>query len=1094
MAEQAKIESRDSAALIRRITLAYFKWFVIFGILIMLLGLVPLLTHLMSEQRNRLVFETRAAASQVDVFLTRIQDISSQIASRTHVRLQLQKYNRGQISLERYRVDTPAYLYDAISTNPLVLGLTQVDADGKDVLSIGKTVDKSLWPDGAWSTEQSLVTGPFSTESGEVLVVFAPIVDDKNVRIGTDAITFLADQLHSVLSNYHSSLPDSRIYLAANNGVGIRVFVQGQQTARETLGYDVNYLEQATRSRTAVPGPDMPELFSYGNFPISGKLVALAREEKANWVLAIIYDMRDLYYPVYQQVARLFVIFIIVVLGGIAILLYSLRPLSGKLRTLTNRLEDEVAERVETENQLVTRIEQQAAVAELGRHALMGIEIQDLLNMAVRMTAATLRVELCKVLQLDKTKEVCILRAGTGWDQGLVGNAEVPIDKESQAGYTLTSGQPVIVSDLATESRFSGPQLLIDHGVVSGISVNIGHGEPWGVIGAHSRHFRKFTQNDINFLQSISNCLAEAIARSEAENMLRIGEERYRILFHENPSMLFILDREGTIITVNDSGASKLGYKIDELVGENVHKVIHDADRGLSDQCVEDCFSNSGQIHYWDVRKIRKDGSLLWVRESALVIADYDSKEHVFIVCEDVSEARLLSDQLSYQAAHDQLTGLANRREFELRLARILTGLDQSDDQHAVVYLDLDQFKVVNDTCGHVAGDELLKEIAEVIDKRVRRQDILARLGGDEFAILMQYCTLDQACRVANTILDEMSKFKFEWEHYTFSVSASIGLVPITNVTGGVEEVMRNADSACYVAKEGGRNRIYIYEEHDQDIARWHGDMEWISRINDALNKGDFCLFAQPIVPINARAQASPHHEILIRLVDHADKMILPGAFLPAAERYNLCTRLDMWVIETLFNHLRNNRLLREKLGLCSINLSGQSIANDEFSAFLMEQLQIGLDPTMFCFEITETAAISDLVRARRFIQQLAQLGCTFALDDFGSGLSSFAYLKSLPVHYLKIDGVFVKDIATDTADFAMVKAIHQIGAALGKVTIAEFVENDAIRTILAEIGVDYGQGYVIGYPEMVIQKHQAIKPASESDSELSNPDQENPA
>lgn len=1061
--------TESASTAIRQIVFGCGAGFLLLGFLLAVSGITPLLKHMMQEQRRQLTTATQTRAFLVKLYLTRIKEISTQVASRTYVRHQLKEYELNRIPLQQYRKDTKAVLMDAVQATPGIVGLIQLDANGAPVISIGKTVPEAIRHKHSRTVNRPVVTGPYSGEHGNLIVVFAPVFDRSNTPVGMDAITFDASPLHLLLSRHDSSLPYGRPYLAKfSNGV-IRIFARDQHISSEVARRDHNFLERAVRLFSETSEPHQPQLFTFRKSLLLGQVVSLVSESDANWFLAVNYDIDKLYLPVYQRAALTFILLSALVIGGLAILILFLRPLGRKLKRLTRQLQNQITERKQVETRLVARLAQQAAVAELGRFALTGPERQALLDEAVRITAKLMNVDLCKVLELDLARSTCILRAGVGWTEGLVGHAEVPIDRLSQAGYTLRSGQPVIVHNLATETRFSGPDLLTEHNVVSGVSVVIGHGNPWGVLGAHSRQLREFSQYDVNFLQAVANCLAEAISRYDAENRLRIEEERYRILFHENPSMLFTLDRGGTVINVNSSGAAQLGYTVNELTGANINQIIYFGDRQLSNQYLNDCFFQSNQVHRWEIRKTRKDGSILWVRETARILKRSTGEMQLFIICEDISEARLLSDQLSYQASHDQLTGLANRREFELRLARLLAGVRQDNEQHALAYLDLDQFKVVNDTCGHVAGDEMLKQLTAIISKNIRREDTLARLGGDEFGVLMKFCDMERAQTIADKILKEIDEFRFKWEDHVFTLGSSIGLVPINRTSGNVGDIMRNADSACYVAKEQGRNRIHIYEENNQDIVRWHGEMMWISKLNEALDKSLFQLCAQPIIPLASKAPACQHHEILVRLVDNRKELIPPGDFLSTAERYNLATRVDRWVIETLFQRLQDSQRLREKLGVCSINLSGQSIADEEFSAFLIEKLKSGLNPASICFEITETAAIANLSRAQDFMKILGNLGCTFALDDFGSGLSSFAYLKSLPVNYLKIDGIFVKNMDADGADFAMVRSIHQIGTALGKRTIAEFVENDAIKEILVEIGVDYGQGYVLGHPQLIV-------------------------
>ncbi len=437
------------------------------------------------------------------------------------------------------------------------------------------------------------------------------------------------------------------------------------------------------------------------------------------------------------------------------------------------------------------------------------------------------------------------------------------------------------------------------------------------------------------------------------------------------------------------------------------------------------------------------------------------------LVFHDVTQARKLNRQLTHQATHDSLTGLINRTEFERVLARLLSDSQSNGSEHVLCYLDLDQFKVVNDTCGHMAGDQLLQQIAVILQQQVRKCDLLARLGGDEFGVLLEFCTLQQAQEIATKLSQAVQDIRFSWQDKLFAVGVSIGLVPITPENLGIQDAMATADAACYLAKESGRNRVHVYSPNDGEIAKRYGEMQWVSRINRALEEDRLRLYYQQIVPSDDRDNKGEHFELLIRMVNEAGDIIPPGFFLPAAERYDLTSALDRWVIRTALNWLEENPERQRQLICCAINLSGKSLSDEHFHDFVAECLEVsGLPPEKLCFEITETAAITNLQKATDFIHRFKSMGCYFALDDFGSGMSSFAYLKNLPVDYLKIDGLFVKDIADDPIDYAMVKSINDIGHTMGLKTIAEFVENDAILECIREIGVDYVQGYGIALPK----------------------------
>ena len=459
-----------------------------------------------------------------------------------------------------------------------------------------------------------------------------------------------------------------------------------------------------------------------------------------------------------------------------------------------------------------------------------------------------------------------------------------------------------------------------------------------------------------------------------------------------------------------------------------------------------------------DQRELNIDMSVAPIRDSN------GASIGVVLVFRNVTEERKLAQQLSHQATHDSLTGLINRHEFEHRLTHLL-GSANTYAPHALLYLDLDQFKVVNDTCGHAAGDDLLRQISALLRTRLRARDTLARLGGDEFGVLLEHCSLKEATRIANSLRELLQGFRFGWKDKSFTIGVSIGLVPVMQAGETLAGVFSAADSACYAAKEKGRNRVHVYQHDDTVLAQRDGEMRWIPRIQQALADERFRLYYQPIIQIGSNVFNGTYGEILIRLLDEAGRVVPPGAFLPAAERYGLMLELDRWVVKRSLEALS----ARSDTGgnaTFAINVSGQSLGAADFLDFVTEQIDATrVAPRKLCFEITETSAVSELAHALRFIDTLKGLGCHFALDDFGTGLSSFSYLKSLPVDYLKIDGGFVKGMVADGIDHALVEAIHHIGHVMGLKTIAEWVESEAILLKLRRIGVDYGQGYALGYP-----------------------------
>ncbi len=423
--------------------------------------------------------------------------------------------------------------------------------------------------------------------------------------------------------------------------------------------------------------------------------------------------------------------------------------------------------------------------------------------------------------------------------------------------------------------------------------------------------------------------------------------------------------------------------------------------------------------------------------------------------------------ELLHLTYHDPLTGRYNRRAFESRLQHAIETAAVENKHHALCYIDMDQFKVVNDTCGHVAGDELLKHVASLLESEIRESDMLARLGGDEFGVLLDSCDFTRAHEIAECMRLKVRKHRFVWQDKSFDISISIGLVPITAESINMAEVLKNADAACYVAKDSGRNRVQVYQQHDKEVAQRYGEMQWVSRIQQALEENRFELYGQLIRP-TLKKIFPPHYEVLVRLRDTDGQLIPPMAFIPAAERYNLMPAIDQWVVHHALEMLaqREKRIDGEEVAL-AINLSGQSLGNDEVLAAIGQSIDAtGVAPISLCFEITETAAITNLAAASKFMRHLRQRGCKFSLDDFGSGLSSFGYLSNLAVDYIKIDGHFVKTILSDPLSRSIVDAINQIGHVMGILTIAEFVESEEIAAALGKLGIDYVQGFGVHKPE----------------------------
>ncbi len=567
--------------------------------------------------------------------------------------------------------------------------------------------------------------------------------------------------------------------------------------------------------------------------------------------------------------------------------------------------------------------------------------------------------------------------------------------------------------------------------------------------------------------------LLEQAKRTKAvSEKLAEEKERAQVTLNSIVDAVITTDEQGYVLSMNPVAEVLLGVIEEQVQYKRVSdffKLINEKTRNPIPCPVAECLKSQTIIENEKEHILVGAAGRFSINDSVSPIINDDGVMlGTVLVFRDVTQSRALSAELNWQASHDPLTGLANRRQFEIDMNNLLTKAKSDNLQHHLLYLDLDQFKVVNDTCGHDAGDELLIQITEILDKKLRKSDVLSRLGGDEFGVLLESCGVENALAIANNLRQAVEGFRFGWHTHSFKIGVSIGIAEITGEEAKASEVLSAADAACYVAKESGRNRVCFHETEASGSSTHQQEMQWVSRLQAALDNDCFELFLQRIQCVECADEESEHYEILIRMVGDEGEIIPPGAFLPAAERFNLIGSVDTWVVENVFKKLEALRSANRypKNLILSINLSGTSMANDD----LLERISCLIDESdfpaeNFCFEVTETAAIANLKQATTFLSSLREKGCKIALDDFGSGLSSFAYLKQLPIDYLKIDGLFVKDIAVDNIDKAFVESINQIGQVMSLKTIAEFVENDEIMSILMDIGVNYAQGYGIHKP-----------------------------
>lgn len=579
-----------------------------------------------------------------------------------------------------------------------------------------------------------------------------------------------------------------------------------------------------------------------------------------------------------------------------------------------------------------------------------------------------------------------------------------------------------------------------------------------------SARIRQLTGNDE--LASLSHGINGMLNRIEdSQYELQLEKERAQVTLEGIADAVITSNESGYVLYMNSAAERLTGVTLADVKVKTLRSVFRllaeDRVTPVNSTWLTDSYSPQEEVILE-----RADGEEFVIRKSASPLYDSDGNTFAIVtVLHDVTMLRRLSNQLSFQARHDQLTGLINRYEFDIKTQVAIDDATSGNRTHCLAYIDLDQFKIVNDTCGHMAGDVLLKQLANHMKSKVRSSDTLARLGGDEFALLLMGCDLIKAQEIIEGLLQVVREYRFTYDDKVFKIGASVGLTEISPLQSlSLSELLSTVDSACYSAKEEGGNRIHVYRSDDTEIKEHNNQLEWVSRIHLGLEKKQFVLYIQRMVSLTEGAEL--HCELLIRMQAMDGSYYPPGYFLPAAERYHLMPKIDRWVVSEALSIIARKGASFPYV--CAINLSGQTLSEDGFLEYVIEQINLHkVDTKRICFEITETSVIANLNKARQFMHALREIGCRFSLDDFGSGLSSFAYLKNLEVDFLKIDGMFVKAIANNKIDRAMVESINNVGHVMGLHTIAEFAENDEIINTLKEIGVDYAQGYGVAKPEL---------------------------
>lgn len=565
-------------------------------------------------------------------------------------------------------------------------------------------------------------------------------------------------------------------------------------------------------------------------------------------------------------------------------------------------------------------------------------------------------------------------------------------------------------------------------------------------------------------------------SRKSIEAALGRSKLQARITLESIGEGVITTDPEGTIDYMNEAAEELIGTTRSLAIGKQLDDLIalvDENDRTALGDPVEQCLAERRRVNLGRrallMSKVAEREFSTELTASPIRGPDREVAGSV-VIFHDVSEMRGLAREMSYQATHDALTGLVNRAEFERRLESALKSARADAVGHVVSYLDLDRFKIVNDTCGHIAGDNLLREVAALVKQKVRDSDTVARVGGDEFAMLLVGCPLDKARQIADDVCESVAGYRFAWQEHVFDIGVSIGMVEVGHESISAEAVLAAADSACYVAKQQGRGQVHIYSARDEILARERGEIQWLQRLQRALKENGFELHVQPIIAVGGRSPNGPAVEVLLRLREESGGYVLPSQFLGAAERYQLMSHIDRWVVQAALTAMAGGALHVPDKRTCNINLSGQTLADEGFLEFVVDVLDhTAVDPARICFEIRESAVVHNLDYARRFIAVLHGLGCRFALDNFGSGIGSFANLKRLSLDYLKIDGVYTRNLAEDGINREMVRAMVKLAQTLDFRVVADQVEDPESFEAARSLGVDFVQGYVVERPRPII-------------------------
>ncbi len=724
----------------------------------------------------------------------------------------------------------------------------------------------------------------------------------------------------------------------------------------------------------------------------------------------------------------------------------------------------------------------------VGKHVTTETDLDTLLQLVADSAREVIEAQTLVVPIIDFERGEYIYHSASGLNAEVIAGQSFPLNI-GMCGWVLSNQAPLLFghgSDLPM-----GNKTAWEEGMESALLVPmISRGKIiGGLSGLGKTGGRSFSNRDLEMLSLFANQASVAVENAqilkqltrqqdELEDVLentRYEKQLAEVTLETIAEGVIVTSISGQILKLNSAAEALLDVALDEVSRQPVEQIlpINIGNPGEHRHPVHAALENDRMTLIPSTEITTANRKTFHLEGSVSVIPDVDGLAiGTILLFRDVTVHHKMVEQIHHYATYDQLTSLINRREFETRLQNTLDNAIKQHQCHALCYFDLDQFKIVNDSCGHAAGDELLSQLSQLLCRRVRDRDTLSRIGGDEFGLLLENCPLENALKIAESLRLDVENFRFDWQGKVFRIGVSIGLVMITDESISVDDLLSAADQACYAAKEQGRNRIKVYTESDQQLLLRSSEMKWVTRLQDALANDHFVLFYQPIVSTRDTSpfDKSSYYEILLRLRDSDDDTLPPGSFMPAAERYGVMASIDRWVIQNYFQWLNQNPQHVVALQRCSINLSGQSLGDESLLGFISEQInEYKIPAEKLCFEITETAAISNFPDALRFITEMRKLKVQFSLDDFGTGLSSFGYIKELPVDNIKIDGAFIKNILTDKIDSALVSAIVDIGRTMKKGTIAEFVESMDVFEYIRELGVDYAQGYGIARPESLI-------------------------